>query len=50
MNAINTALQNITLGEIQAFQNLEITPLLAPAPGRASPVEPNSFGLTVLTE
>ena len=32
MTAINNALKNISLGETQAFENLQITPLLAPAP------------------
>ena len=32
MTAINEALNNVTLGDAQVFDNLQITPLLAPAP------------------
>ena len=33
MTAINKALQAVTLGEVQSFENLDITPLLAAVPG-----------------
>ena len=35
MTAINKALQAVTLGEVQSFENLQITPLLAAVPGIA---------------
>ncbi|MCZ6830035.1 MAG: hypothetical protein O7F73_10690, partial [Gammaproteobacteria bacterium] len=53
MTAINTALSNITLGEAQAFANLEITPLLAATPGIADYLtldEAQAEGLAVVTE
>ena len=33
MTAINKALQAVTLGEVQSFENLQITPLLAAVTG-----------------
>lgn len=53
MTAINTALQAITLGEVQGFGNLQITPLLAPTPGKADYLtlaEAQERGLAVVTE
>ena len=53
MTAINKALQAVTLGEVQSFENLQITPLLAPAPGTADYLtlaEAQEQGLAVVTE
>lgn len=53
MTAINTALQAITLGEVQSFGNLQITPLLATTPGKADYLtlaEAQERGLAVVTE
>ncbi|MEZ5503367.1 MAG: DUF6569 family protein [Halioglobus sp.] len=53
MTAINKALQAVTLGEAQSFANLQITPLLAPAPGNADYLtlsEAQALGLAVVTE
>ena len=53
MTAINKALQAVTLGEAQSFENLQITPLLAPAPGTADYLtlaEAQEQGLAVVTE
>ena len=53
MTAINHALQAITLGEVQAFANLQITPLLAPTTGVANYLtlsEAQASGLAVVTE
>jgi len=53
MTAINEALKNITLGEAQVFENLRITPLLAPAPLTADYLtfdEAQARGLATVTE
>jgi hypothetical protein len=53
MTAINKALQAVTLGEVQSFENLQITPLLAPTPGTADYLtlaEAQKLGLAVVTE
>lgn len=53
MTAINKALQAVTLGEVQSFENLQITPLLAPAPGTADYLtlaEAQEQGLATVTE
>jgi hypothetical protein len=53
MTAINTALKNISLGEAQIFENLQITPLLAPAPLAADYLtldEAQTQGLATVTE
>tara|TARA_R110002072_G_scaffold211501_5_gene369101 strand:- start:13540 stop:14580 length:1041 start_codon:yes stop_codon:yes gene_type:complete len=53
MTAINKALQAVTLGEVQSFENLQITPLLAPAPGIADYLilaEAQEQGMAVVTE
>src|SRR6056297_2286855 len=53
MTAINKALQAVTLGEAQSFDNLQITPLLATAPGTADYLtlaEAQEQGLAVVTE
>jgi hypothetical protein len=53
MTAINRALQAVTLGEVQSFANLQITPLLAQASGTADYLtlaEAQALGLAVVTE
>ena len=53
MTAINKALQAVTLGEVQSFENLQITPLLAAVPGIADYLtlgEAQEQGLAVVTE
>ena len=53
MTAINTALQAVSLGEVQTFANLQITPLLAQAAGIADYMtlsEAQALGLAVVTE
>ena len=53
MTTINKALQVISLGEAQCFENLQITPLLAPAAGTADYLtlsETQELGLAVVTE
>ena len=53
MTAINKALQAVTLGEVQSFGNLQITPLLAAMPGTADYLtlsEAQALGLAVVTE
>ena len=53
MTAINKALQAVTLGEVQSFENLQITPLLASNPGEADYLtfsEAQALGLAVVTE
>ena len=53
MTAINKALQAVTLGEVQSFENLHITPLLAAVPGIADYLtlgEAQEQGLAVVTE
>lgn len=53
MTAINKALQAVTLGEVQSFENLQITPLLASAPGMADYLtlaEAQEQGLAIVTE
>jgi ARG and Rhodanese-Phosphatase-superfamily-associated Protein domain len=53
MTAINDALQAVTLGEAQSFENLTITPLLAATAGTADYLtlsEAQDQGLTVVTE
>lgn len=53
MTAINQALQAVSLGEVQNFANLDITPLLAPTPGTADYLtlaEAQERGLAVVTE
>jgi hypothetical protein len=53
MTMINRALNNIRLGETQGFANLEITPLLAPAPATADYLtlsEAQALGLAEVTE
>lgn len=53
MTAINKALQAVTLGEAQSFENLQITPLLATTAGTADYLtlsEALELGLTVITE
>ena len=53
MTAINTALQAVSLGEVQTFANLQITPLLAQAAGIADYMtlsEAQELGLAVVTE
>ena len=53
MTAINKALQALSLGEVQSFANLQITPLLAPSAGTADYLtlsEAQELGLTVVTE
>ena len=53
MTAINKALQAVTLGDVQRFENLHITPLLAPASGTADYLtlaEAQEQGLAVVTE
>jgi hypothetical protein len=53
MTAINSALNNISLGEPQSFANLQITPLLAKAAGAADYLtlsEAQALGLAVVTE
>jgi hypothetical protein len=53
MTAINKALQNIRLGEAQGFENMQITPLLAPAASTADYLtlsEAQELGLAVVTE
>lgn len=53
MTAINKALQAVSLGEVQSFANLQITPLLAPAAGIADYLtlaEAQALGLAVVTE
>jgi len=53
MTAINKALENISLGEAQGFENLQITPLLARAPSTADYLtlsEAQELGLAVVTE
>ena len=53
MTAINKALQAVTLGDVQHFENLHITPLLAPASGTADYLtlaEAQEQGLAVVTE
>jgi hypothetical protein len=53
MTAINTALNNISKGEAQCFENLEITPLLAPSASPADYLtlsEAQAQGLAVVTE
>lgn len=53
MTAINKALQAVSLGEVQTFANLQITPLLAQATGVADYLtlsEAQTLGLAVVTE
>jgi hypothetical protein len=53
MTAINTALQALTLGEVQSFANLQITPLLAPTSRAADYLtlsEAQALGLAAVTE
>lgn len=53
MTAINKALQAVSLGEVQTFANLQITPLLAQAAGTADYMtlsEAQALGLAVITE
>jgi ARG/rhodanese/phosphatase superfamily protein len=53
MTALNKALQAVTLGEAQSFENLQITPLLAATPGTADYLtlsEAQDSGLAVVTE
>jgi hypothetical protein len=53
MTVINKALQNISLGEVQGFENLQITPLLAAAASTADYLtlsEAQELGLAVVTE
>jgi len=53
MTAINKALQAVSLGEVQTFANLQITPLLAQAAGIADYMtlsEAQALGLAVVTE
>ena len=53
MTAINKALQAVTLGEVQSFENLQITPQLASTPGTADYLtlaEAQEQGLAVVTE
>lgn len=53
MTIINRALQAVTLGEVQSFANLQITPLLAQAAGTADYLtlaEAQALGLSVVTE
>lgn len=53
MTAINDALKNITLGETQVFENLQITPLLVPMPTTADYLtldEAQAGGLATVTE
>jgi hypothetical protein len=53
MTAINAALTNISTGEAQCFENLEITPLLATAASPADYLtltEAQALGLAVVTE
>ena len=53
MTAINTALQAVSLGEVQTFANLQITPLLAATTGTADYLtlsEAQALGLAVVTE
>jgi len=53
MTEINKALQSVTLGEVQSFKNLQITPLLAAANNTADYLtlsEAQSLGLAVVTE
>jgi hypothetical protein len=53
MTAINNALKHIRLGEAQIFENLQITPLLAPAPLTAEYLtldEAQAKGLATVTE
>jgi hypothetical protein len=53
MTAINTVLNNISVGEAQVFENLQITPLLAPAPLTADYLtleEAQEQGLATVTE
>ena len=53
MTAINKALQAVSLGEVQTFANLQITPLLAQAAGIADYMtlsEAQALGLAVITE
>jgi hypothetical protein len=53
MTAINKALHAVTLGEVQSFENLQITPLLAPMSGTADYLmlaEAQEQGLAVVTE
>lgn len=53
MTAINKALQAVTLGEVQSFENLQITPLLAKASSIADYLtlsEAQELGLAVVTE
>lgn len=53
MTAINKALQAVSLGEAQSFENMQITPLLAPMTGAADYLtlsEAQELGLAVVTE
>lgn len=53
MTAIHHALENILFGKTQAFENLQIIPLLAPAPQRADYLtldEAQAKGLATVTE
>jgi hypothetical protein len=53
MTTINKALQDISLGEAQSFENLQITPLLAPSASTADYLtlsEAQDLGLAVVTE
>jgi hypothetical protein len=53
MTAINSTLQALTLGDVQRFANLQITPLLAPAAASADYLtlsEAQALGLAVVTE
>ncbi len=53
MTAINSALSNISLGKVQSYANLQITPLLAKAAGTADYLtlsEAQALGLAVVTE
>ena len=53
MTAINKALQAVSLGEVQTFANLQITPLLAANTGIADYMtlsEAQALGLAVVTE
>jgi hypothetical protein len=53
MTAINKALLAVSLGNVQSFANLQITPLLAAEPGTADYLtlaEAQALGLAVVTE
>ncbi len=53
MTAINDALKNISLGEAQVFENLQIIPLLAPTPTTAEYLtldEAQAGGMATVTE